>query len=91
MALLHWYIIPIASELGFNHQVLGNFVEFVNLVGVAMSHSPKSNEDLVSLYTLAMSFIEGFERLYVHGDPAKVSRCRLCIWQLIHVPVVDKY
>ena len=87
MALLHWYIIPIASELGFNYQVLGNFVEFVNLVEVAMSHSPKSNEDLVSLYTLAMSFLEGFERLYVHGDPAKVSRCRLCIWQLIHVPV----
>jgi hypothetical protein len=53
----------------------------------AMSHTPKSNEDLASLYNLAISFLEGFERLYVHGDPTKVSRCRLCIWQLIHVPV----
>jgi hypothetical protein len=87
MALLHWYIIPIAWELGFNEDVLENFVEFVNLVEAAMSHTPKSNEDLASLYNLAISFLEGFERLYVHGDPTKVSRCRLCIWQLIHVPV----
>jgi hypothetical protein len=87
MALLHWYIIPIAWELGFNEDVLENFVEFVNLVEAAMSHTPKSNEDLASLYNLAISFLEGFERLCVHGDPTKVSRCRLCIWQLIHVPV----
>ena len=85
MALLHWYIIPIAWELGFNRQVLANFAEFVNIVEVAMSHTPKSDIDLVSLYTVAMSFLEGFERLYVHDDPIKVSRCRLCIWQLIHV------
>jgi len=25
MALLHWYIIPIASELGFDEDVLKNF------------------------------------------------------------------
>jgi hypothetical protein len=43
--------------------------------------------DLASLYNLVRSFLEGFERLYVQNDPAKVSRCRLCIWQLIHVPI----
>ena len=52
-----------------------------------MSHTPKSDEDLASLYNLVSSFLKGFERLYVQNDPAKVSRCRLCIWQLIHVPI----
>ena len=85
MALLHWYIIPIASELGFDEDVLNNFTQFVDIVEIAMSHTPKSDEDLASLYNLIKSFLEGFERLYVDNDPVKVSRCRLCIWQLIHV------
>ena len=87
MALLHWYIIPIAWELDFDNEVLENFVQFVNIIEVAMSHSPKSDEDLAALYNLIKSFLEGFERLYVQNDPEKVSRCRLCIWQLIHVPM----
>jgi hypothetical protein len=87
MALLHWYIIPIAWELGFDEEVLQNFVQFVDIIEVAMSHSPKSDEDLAALYNLIKSFLEGFERLYVQNDPLKVSRCRLCIWQLIHVPM----
>jgi len=87
MALLHWYIIPIAAELGFNIEVLRNFAQFVDIVEVAMSHSPKSDDDLASLYNLIKSFLQGFERLYVGSSAAKVSRCRLCIWQLIHVPL----
>ena len=43
MALLHWYIIPIAWELGFNKDVLKNFAQFVNIIEVAMSHTPKSD------------------------------------------------
>jgi hypothetical protein len=86
MALLHWYIIPVAWELGFDKDVLRNFAQFVNIIEVAMSHSPKSTEDLASLYNLIKSFLIGFEELYVHDDAAKVSRCRLCIWQLIHIP-----
>ena len=34
-----------------------------------------------------MSFLNEYEDLYVGDDPAKVLRCRLCIWQLIHVPI----
>jgi hypothetical protein len=86
MALLHWYIIPIAWELDFDIDVLRNFAQFVDIVEVAMSHSPKSDEDLVSLHNLIKSFLQGFERLYVGDNPDKVSRCRLCIWQLIHIP-----
>ena len=86
MALLHWYIIPIAAELEFNKEVLENVAQFVDIVEVAMSHSPKSDHDLAALYNLVKSFLEGFERLYVGNSADKVSRCRLCIWQLIHVP-----
>jgi hypothetical protein len=85
MALLHWYIIPIAWELGFNRKVLANFAEFVDLVEAAMSHTPKSAEKLATMYQLAKSFLEGFEELYVHGEPKNVPRFRLCIWQLIHI------
>ena len=66
--------------------MLENFAQFVNIVEVAMSHSPKSDNDLVSLYNLVKSFLQEFEKLYVQNDPEKVSRCRLCLWQLIHVP-----
>jgi hypothetical protein len=83
MALLHWYIIALAWELGFNYDVLSNLALFVDIVEVAMSHTPMSDMDLAALYNLVRSFLEGFERLYVQNDPAKVSRCRLCIWQLI--------
>jgi hypothetical protein len=86
MALLHWYIIPIAYELNFDRAVLENFGEFANIVETAMTISPKSDQDLSELHALAGSFLRGFEELYVGGDPMKVSRCRLCIFQLIHVP-----
>ena len=36
MGLLHWYIIPIAWELG--REVLENFVQFVNIIEVAMCY-----------------------------------------------------
>ncbi|KAH9017510.1 hypothetical protein EDB84DRAFT_1276532 [Lactarius hengduanensis] len=86
MALLHWYIIPMAWELGFDMDVLKNFSQFADIVETAMSHSSKSDKNLASLHTLIKSFLQGFERLYVGDDPVKVSRCRLCIWQLIHIP-----
>jgi hypothetical protein len=86
MALLHWYIIPIAWELGFNQEVLNNFADFATIVETAMTISPMSDEDLSNLHSLAMSFLHEFERLYVENDPMKVARCRLCIFQLIHIP-----
>jgi hypothetical protein len=58
----------------------------VDIIEVAMSHTPKSTEDLAALYRQIKSFLIEFERLYVENDPTKVSRCRLCIWQLIHIP-----
>ena len=86
MAHLHWYIIPIAWELGFDLDVLKNFGEFADIVEPAMSNSSMSDDNLSELHRLIISFLHEFERLYVGNDPMKVSRCRLCIFQLIHIP-----
>jgi hypothetical protein len=42
MALLHWYIVPIAWELGFNQDVVKNFAMFSNVVEFAMTPIPRS-------------------------------------------------
>jgi hypothetical protein len=86
MALLHWYIIPIGIELEFPPVLLQNFSDFVEVVEMAMTISPRSEQDLINLHRLIKRFLENFERIYVGNDPTKVSRCRLCIFQLIHVP-----
>jgi hypothetical protein len=87
MTLLHWYIIPIGIELQFNSTVLENFSHFSNAVEMAMTIKARSEKELVELYNLIKMFLEGFERIYVGEDPEMVSRCRLCIFQLIHVPI----
>jgi len=51
-----------------------------------MTIQPMGEKDLLELMGLIKAFLTGFEQLYVGDDPEKVSRCRLCIFQLIHVP-----
>ncbi|KAI0037490.1 hypothetical protein FA95DRAFT_1506916 [Auriscalpium vulgare] len=86
MALLHWYIIPIGTEIGFHPTVLANFAKFAEIADFAMAIQPRSKEDLKQLHTLIAQFLKEYERIYVGDDPEKVSRCRLCIMQLIHIP-----
>jgi hypothetical protein len=49
MALLHWYIIPIGIELGFNSIVLQNFLHFVQAMEFLMTLLPRSESDLDGL------------------------------------------
>ncbi|KAI0262763.1 hypothetical protein BC834DRAFT_828555 [Gloeopeniophorella convolvens] len=86
MALLHWYIVPIAWELGFDQEVIKNFAIFSNIIEYAMTTVPRTVIDLGNLFDKIILFLRGFEDLYVNNDPTKVSRCRLCIFQLIHIP-----
>ena len=86
MALLHWYIVPISWELGFNLEVVKNFALFSNIVEYAMTAVTRTDEDLVKLYNKIVLFLKGFESLYVGNDPSKISRCRLCVFQLIYIP-----
>ena len=86
MALLHWYIVPIAWELKFSHEVVKNFAIFSNIVEYAMTAVSRTDADLANLYKKIVLFLQGFESLYVGDDPSKIPRCRLCIFQLIHIP-----
>jgi hypothetical protein len=86
MALLHWYIIPIGIELGFNSIVLQNFSHFVQAMEFSMTLLPRSESDLDGLRKTIVNFLKGYEKIYVGGNPENISRFRLCIFQLIHIP-----
>ena len=86
MALLHWYVIPIGTELGFDSKVLQNFACFAQAIEFAMTLKPRSTDELLGLHQLIVEFLQGFEKLYVGSNPENILRCRLCIFQLIHVP-----
>ena len=86
MALLHWYIVPIAWELKFDFEVVKNFARFSNVVEYAMTPVPRTQDNLLKLYDQIVLFLRGFESLYVGNDPSKITRNRLCIFQLIHIP-----
>ncbi|KAF9521402.1 hypothetical protein CPB83DRAFT_928297, partial [Crepidotus variabilis] len=87
MAVLHWYFIPIAIELALNSIVLSTFAQFVEIIDFAMTIKPRSEKDLEYLHDLITQFLTNYERLFVANDPAKLHHARLCIFQLIHVPI----
>ncbi|KIM36905.1 hypothetical protein M413DRAFT_77629 [Hebeloma cylindrosporum] len=87
MGLLHWYIVPIGIELGIQTSVLKNFSRFVEVVEFAMTILPRSDADLKILHHKTAQFLVEYERLYIGQDPEKILRARLCIFQLIHVPL----
>jgi hypothetical protein len=91
MALVHWYIVPIAWELGFDKNVVENFALFSNVVEYAMTTVTRTEEDLSKLYAKIAEFLKIFESLYVGTDPKQIIRCRLCVFQLIHVPFHISY
>jgi len=86
MGLLHWYIVPIGIELGLPSVVLQNFSFFVEAVEFAMTLKARTEEELQNLYAVIARFLEGFEKIYVGDNPQNISRARLCIFQLIHIP-----
>lgn len=86
MALLHWYLIPLGIELQFDKAVLDNFAHFVEGVESAMTIADRSEAEINKMFSLFADFIDRFEKIYVGKDPSKISRCRLCIFQLIHIP-----
>ncbi len=87
MALFYWYIIPIGIELEFDSSMLLNFSYLVEIVEFVMTIKARSDDDLVFLQKKINNFIENYEKLYVGNDPEKISRCRLCIFQLVHLPI----
>ena len=86
MALLHWYIIPIGTEIGMDSAILQNFSRFVAAVEFAMTVQPRTDTELQDLHNIIVTFLTDYERLYIGNDPEKILRARLCIFQLIHIP-----
>jgi len=85
MALAHWYIVPIGLELNFNPTVLQNYAYFVEGIEFAMTIASRSKSDLNDLHNIFVKFLSGFQKIYIGEDPEKISRARLCVFQLIHV------
>lgn len=91
MALLHWYIIPIGIELGFNSNTLQNFAHFSEIITFTMTLKPRSENELMDLHKLIVKFLREYEKIYVGSNPENISRARLCIFQLIHIPLHIKW
>ncbi|KAF8900457.1 hypothetical protein CPB84DRAFT_1778963, partial [Gymnopilus junonius] len=91
MALLHWYVLPIGMELGFDPLVLENFSQLVSAIEFAMSIKERTESEIMSLHLVIQKFLTGFESLYINGNPELISRARLCIFQLTHVPIHIKW
>lgn len=87
MALLYWYFMPLGIELGFNSMVLENFSKLVAIVEFAMTIKKRTHEELKGLHSLITEFLKGFQKVYIGDDPEKISRFRLCVFQIIHLPV----
>lgn len=86
MGLLHWYLIPLGLELDFDLEVLTNFADFVEAIEIAMTPQPRTLDEIGDLHTLIAGFLNKFEEIYIGNNEEKIFRCRLCIFQLIHVP-----
>ena len=87
MALLHWYIVLIRLEISMNMLVLENFSIFSRAMEYEMTIAARNMEDLHRLQNMIVDFLVGFQRLYIGNNPILNSRARLCIFQLIHIPI----
>ncbi len=86
IALAHWYIVPMAIKFGFDSRITENFFKFVSILEFSMTIKPRSHTEIAKLFSDISDFLTNFKTIYVHDDPEKVSKMRLCIFQLIHVP-----
>jgi hypothetical protein len=86
MALLYWYILSAGIEVGFPDTILQNFAYLHKIVKFSMTIKPRSEDEINELQKLIKKFLLDYESIYVGDDPEKISRCRLCILQLIHIP-----
>src|SRR5271163_3930596 len=87
MALVHWYIVPMGIELGFNSIMLSNFANFASVIEFSMTIKPRNEEELQDLEASIINFLTQYEKIYVDGKPENIVRSRLCIFQLIHIPL----
>ena len=86
MALLYWYILPVGIEVGFPDPILQNFTYLHKIVKFSMTIKPRTEDEISELKRLIKKFLLDYESVYVGDNAEKISRCRLCVLQLIHIP-----
>jgi len=72
MALCHWYIIPISTEIGMDSAILQNFFRFVGAVEFAMTVQPQTDTELQDLHNIIATFLTDYEQLYIGNDLEKI-------------------
>lgn len=91
MGIAYWYIVPMFLELGVNLELTENYAKFLWIIEYALAIQGRSESDLKILENTLIDFLQEYEKLYIGADPKKVSRARLCIFQLIHIPTHIKW
>src|SRR6266576_6115545 len=87
MALMYWYILPIGIEMEFDHEMLHNFSCLLEIVEFAMTIKKRTDHEIHECQAKINAFLHQYESLYVANIPEKVWRCRLCMFQLVHIPM----
>ncbi|KAF8333784.1 hypothetical protein F5887DRAFT_893088 [Amanita rubescens] len=87
MALMYWYILPIGIEMEFDYEMLHNFSCLLEIVEFAMTIKRRTDHEIHEYQAKINEFLHRYESLYVANVPEKVWRCRLCIFQLVHIPM----
>jgi hypothetical protein len=87
MALMYWYILPIGMEMEFDYEMLHNFSCLLEIVEFAMTVKVRTDHEISEYQGKINTFLHQYELLYVANVPENVWRCRLCVFQLVHIPM----
>ena len=91
VGISHLYIVPIGFEVGMDSSVLKNFSRLIEIVEFAMTIRPRDLKELEELQRRINDFYEEYEHLYIGGNPEFIHRSRLCVFQLVHLPIHIKW
>jgi hypothetical protein len=85
-AFLHWFSLPMLFRMNAPTEVIAHWGLFVESIDAIMNHEGVLEEALPTLQRKLDKFVRDFEKIYVRGNIKLVSRCRLYLFQLCHIP-----
>lgn len=84
-AFLHWFSIPMLVSMGAPQEVTKHWSLLVHAVSLILDRNGISEENLNLVQQMLHTFVVDFEKMYVQGELSLVHRCKLYIFQLLHV------
>ncbi|KAJ8486995.1 hypothetical protein ONZ45_g14488 [Pleurotus djamor] len=85
MNVVHLYTVPILRAINADSRIIHNYALFVEIAEEVTHLRGHTESELQALEDKIIKFIKSYELLYVN-DAADITRCRLCITYLIHIP-----